>query len=714
MTAAGSPPLHAASGLRVADLAVGMAPALVVRMLLDAGARVDTIVPAGGNPFHSVYPAYRGWKDGTVVRPAASRDELLAQADICIVGGEDFSGLTRPHDAAEIAATYPRLIVVEITALGRHAQDLLVQSDIGLVNEQSTARPICVAAGLPTYGAALAAMVGLWAAVIDRERTGRGQQVTATLEQGAMLFWSQVWMEAERPSAEFEKLPPRDVTHLIFRCADGGYVQLVLGVSNALARLYAVLGIAGPVDQDDRGVPRLDRGPANYFADRAPLEASIARWQRDALLAALADAGIAAEPVLAPGEAWDDPQVRHCELVRTNPNGSQQAGSPFVMRSLPGASRALPDARSPAPLSGFRVVDLGNFIAGPAASKLLADLGADVIKVEPPVGLGNLTGLRNTWACNRGKRSIVADLKSADGQAVVRALCADADVVHHNFRPGVAERLGVDPASLRVFNPNVVTLQTSAYGSTGPKAARPGWDMVMQALLGMEYRAGGVGNPPMWYRSAIVDYATGALGAIAMLMGLFHRTRHGGAVETETSLLATAMFLSSELVKNSDGSVSGAPPLDQGRNGFHPAERLYRVRDGWIALVARGDVAAKALATTLGLSLPGPRSAWSDSEAAQLEAALLLLSVDAVAALFDGTDVWVTPCATDAWQRLKAMPELWERGTIIEVEDRRFGRITGSFGVPVHLSRSCLSAPPVSAPASDEHRAEILAGLRRG
>src|SRR5690606_11883958 len=114
---------------------------------------------------------------------------------------------------------------------------------------------------------------------------------------------------------------------------------------------------------------------------------------------------------------------------------------------------------------------------------------------------------------------------------------------------GVAARLGLDPSNLRRLNPNIITLQTSGYGQTGPKAEQPGWDMVMQALCGLEQRAGGEGNPPLWYRSAIVDYSTGALGAISLLMAVFTRARYGGSVETEVSLLATALTLMPELIR---------------------------------------------------------------------------------------------------------------------------------------------------------------------
>jgi crotonobetainyl-CoA:carnitine CoA-transferase CaiB-like acyl-CoA transferase len=706
-----------AEGLRVLDLGVGMASALVVKLLREAGAEIVRIAPPGGDPFVKVYPAYELWKKATREAPTSDRAKLCQWAEVCIIGGEDFPNLQVERNAEAIAASNDKLVVVDIGCFGgARAVDLLVQARLGLVNEQLSTQPIRIAASTPTYGAALTALLGLWAALIEREATGRGQIVYATMEQGAALFWSQIWMDATHPDAMFDMLPPKDVRHLIFKCEDGGYVHFVLGVPGALAKLYKALSIPIAVDKNDRGLPSLERGPQGYFADPTWIEPAVAKWKRDDLVQALWDAGIAAEPVLAPGEAWDDPQIAASGILHTDTDGRRFIGTPISVRD---AGPPAPEPRRhciggpSGPLSGLRVIDLGNFIAGPFASKLLADLGADVIKVEPPGGLGNLTGLRNTWSCNRGKRSIIIDLKQPEGLEVVHKLCASADVAHHNFRLGVAARIGVDPASLRERAADLITLETSGYGSVGPKADKPGWDMVMQALSGMEVRAGGKGNPPLWYRSALVDYGTGTMGAIAILMAVYRRQRVGAPVEVQVSLMATAFFMLAELVQEADGSLVGAPQLNSRRTGYHPAEQLYATRDGWIAVAARSDAMAADFARTLGLEdALGARADWKEQDGEKIAARLEVLSTADALSRLERAGVWAENCTTEAWPALRENNYARQSNLVITASDATYGEITGCFGPSVILSgRNDKGRTFVSAPRPGEHTKELLADL---
>jgi crotonobetainyl-CoA:carnitine CoA-transferase CaiB-like acyl-CoA transferase len=150
-----------AEGLRVVDLAVGMAPALVVRMLADAGAKVVRVPPPGGDPFYDVYPAYSVWKQNSSCASEDDLPSLLADADLCLIGGEDHPNLTWRHDPQQLCARNPRLIVVQIGNLdGKPSVDLLVQARLGLVYEQYNNRPVYIAARTPTYGAALTALLG--------------------------------------------------------------------------------------------------------------------------------------------------------------------------------------------------------------------------------------------------------------------------------------------------------------------------------------------------------------------------------------------------------------------------------------------------------------------------------------------------------------------------------------------------------------------------
>jgi hypothetical protein len=142
-----------------------------------------------------------------------------------IIGGEDYPDLDWHFDASALSAKYSRLIVVALTgyiegADAGPAVDLLVQARTGLVNEQMPDRPVRFSMALPSYGAALMAHIGLWTALIDRERTGKGQVVRSSMQQGTALFWSQIWMDATKPDAAFDKLPPKGVKRLIFSRLD--------------------------------------------------------------------------------------------------------------------------------------------------------------------------------------------------------------------------------------------------------------------------------------------------------------------------------------------------------------------------------------------------------------------------------------------------------------------------------------------------------------
>jgi crotonobetainyl-CoA:carnitine CoA-transferase CaiB-like acyl-CoA transferase len=710
-------PLESIAGLKVIDAAFGMSAALASKLFVDLGATVTRVALDGGDPFDAVYPAHAFWREGQTTATPVEAEALLAEADVCVIGGEDYPGLTRAWRAADLALRHPRLIVVDLTgyidgAEARPAVDLLVQARTGLVNEQLPDRPVRFSMPLPSYGAALMAHVGLWTALIDRERTGKGCVVRSSLQQGAALFWSQIWMEATEADAVFDKLPPKGVEHLIFECADGLYFHFVMGVPGAVASVHRILGLEGDVDPKERGTPTLARGLKGYFADADLMAPAIRKWTRPDILEAFWAAGIPAEPVLSPGQCWDDPQVEAIGALRSGLDGVRGVAAPLSITPAGPVQTARTElgGGTKGPLSGIRVIDLGNFIAGPFASKHLADYGADVIKIEPPGGLANLTGLRNVWVSNRGKRSISVDMKAPEGAAITRRLCEGADVVHHNFRLGVAERLNLDPASLRESRSDLVTLQTRAYGATGPKAARPGFDMVMQALSGHEVRAGGQGNKPMWYRSALLDFATGTLGAIAILVGLYNRSRTGQGADADSSLLNTALFMMSELIQTPDGEFAGAPILNPERTGFHPAEQLYQTRDGWIAVAARTEAMAEAFAKAIGAGDLGARRDWSHDQAALIAERIATFDTDALLETLAAADVWAERCVEGGWARMRDDAQARRQNLVISAPDTTYGEVTSTFGPLVTLS-TWTPETFASSPAHGEHTRAILEDL---
>jgi crotonobetainyl-CoA:carnitine CoA-transferase CaiB-like acyl-CoA transferase len=267
-------------------------------------------------------------------------------------------------------------------------------------------------------------------------------------------------------------------------------------------------------------------------------------------------------------------------------------------------------------LEGIRVLDLGTVVAGPFGTMILADLGAEVISIEPVTPAVGTAG-DATWVCGaRGKRSIALNLKDEDGREVLHRLIAGADVLHYNLRPGVAERLGFGYEEARAINPRLVFCQLTAYGSSGPLAGDPGTDQMAQALSGLEWEQGAAsrGGHPTWYRFGMTDAVSGMLSVLGVLQALYRREQTGLGQAVETDILSAGLLLGSDASLGPDG-LAGRPPLDLQQTGLGPYDRLYETHDGWICVVAP-DVACRArLHQVLGLS-DGP-----EVDVATLEAA---------------------------------------------------------------------------------------------
>jgi crotonobetainyl-CoA:carnitine CoA-transferase CaiB-like acyl-CoA transferase len=244
------------------------------------------------------------------------------------------------------------------------------------------------------------------------------------------------------------------------------------------------------------------------------------------------------------------------------------------------------------PLGGVRVLDLTSYIAGSYAAAMLADLGADVVKVESPTG-DPFRELPGFFAWNRGKRSVAVDLKTAEGRAVVEALAARADVAIENMRPGVADRLGVGWQRLSALNPRLIYCSVTGFGTTGPYVDRPAFDPLLQAMSGAMV-VQGLGGPPQYLRIAVTDYYAASLAAQAVLAALFARERTGRGQRVETSLLHAAMALQS----GNFVEYAGKPVMFRD----NPTYRLYQAGDGqWFFLACGNQSFWVKLTKVLGL-----------------------------------------------------------------------------------------------------------------
>ncbi|MDH5823812.1 CoA transferase [Luteimonas sp. RD2P54] len=258
----------------------------------------------------------------------------------------------------------------------------------------------------------------------------------------------------------------------------------------------------------------------------------------------------------------------------------------------------------PGPLSGVRVLDLSAYIAGPYGCTLLADQGAEVIKVEPPDG-DNLRNYPSTLAAesraflgvNRSKRGVVLDLKRSEQLAVLLRLVRQADVLVHNFRPGVPERLGVDHARLALINPRLIYCAVTGYGESGPMKAKAGYDQVLQTMTGICTLQGPPSGPPELVYGSVVDYYAAALLAAGVASALYERERSGEGQFVGVSLLRSALTMQSARMIWAEGEALDIwrDMRSGGVTGIHPA------REGHLYVSANTPRFWQALCERTGL-----------------------------------------------------------------------------------------------------------------
>ncbi|MGV9866826.1 CaiB/BaiF CoA transferase family protein [Rhodococcus koreensis] len=369
------------------------------------------------------------------------------------------------------------------------------------------------------------------------------------------------------------------------------------------------------------------------------------------------------------------------------------------------------------PLDGVRVVDFGQFIAAPAATQILVDLGADVIKVEPVHGESSrLIGtygeaiLRNY---NRNKRCIALDLKDDRGQQVARDLIASADIVVQNLRPGVMESFGLGAEDVRTAHPGIIYATVSGFGLQGPSKYRPGLDIAAQAESGIMWVTGEADGEPQRVGFPAVDAAAGHVFAQAILGAYIRRLRTGDGDTVETSLLEVAVHLQGP--NWGEYLLTGNEPMRKG-NGqptVAPAADVMPTRDGAIVVSAYSVVHFARLCTLLGRPelASDPRFATNDSRVhhrpallTELRAAFAEMTSDEAMALL--TPNGVVAGRISSYGEVRKNPDVEATGIFIDVIDPDGVEHT-TLGSPWHLG----SVPRFStagAPALGQHTTEVL------
>lgn len=303
----------------------------------------------------------------------------------------------------------------------------------------------------------------------------------------------------------------------------------------------------------------------------------------------------------------------------------------------------------PLALDGMRVIDLTQVMAGPFSTMLLADLGADVIKVEPPDG-GDQT--RHSWgrsgkgddgpaffALNRNKRSIVLDLRSADGRADFLRLIETADVLVENYRPGVTTRLGIDYDTLRELNPGLIYASISGFGQTGPYSQRPGYDLIAQGMSGVMSITGHPDSPPAKAGVPVADLGSGLFCVYGILAAYVHKLKTGEGQRLETSLFESAIALT--VWEATEYWASDQVPQRTGSaHRMSAPYQAYKTADGWMTIGANNQRLWGFLCKALGLPELESDERFATNPVRMRNKEELAMTIESI--LSDhGTDYWV-------------------------------------------------------------------------
>jgi crotonobetainyl-CoA:carnitine CoA-transferase CaiB-like acyl-CoA transferase len=602
--------------------------------------------------------------------------------------------------------------------LGLDAPSADVQPSAAIAIGSDRDGPIFPATAAPSVGAAYLATLGISSALVARQRTGRGQLVETSLMQGVLMTNAAGWQRPEHVDAPgyYASVQDRRQTWSVLRAADGWVCMWASPLD------WVTLAGSGDTlvlpDRQRIAEIRSQRGAAVSIEDRlARLEEAapivkkfpVAAWVE--LAAELGD--VSCQPVRTPEEALCDPLLLAegsvIELLEPDLGVVRQAGCLFRLHARPVTiNRAAPQpgqhtvevkkeatdgvASKPAtgdgstlrgPLDGVKIVDFGLAVAGPWASQVLADLGADVIKVDPPRQAGWLA-TNMAISVNRSKRSICIDMKSPGGSDVAYDLVRWADVVIFNMRPQAAAKLGLDYETVAEVNPSVVYCHTRGFDDS-PRSLLPGNDQTANALAGTLWEDGGCSNGgrPWFGSTSNGDLGNGFLAAIAIVQALYDRQRTGKGQRVDSSIVNAGLFNNSRVMTTPEGATFERRHLDADQTGLSALYRIYRCADEWLCLAVITEDHWRNLVTAIpALDGDGRFATAADRQKHDDDLAGVLSSAFAskdAAQWFETLDRAGVPCEiSDSTfsQTLFDDSELLERQWVVRLEgDHPVGRI---------------------------------------
>lgn len=764
------------SGYRVLDLSWGTAGPIATMILADHGADVIKVEPPGGDPFRTL-DAYRVWNRGSRSLVLDLKDEtdrasferLLGTAQVIV---ESFSPGTMTRLGLGwdyVHEQFPGIVYCSLSAYGENNEDAnrpgyeaLIQARLGVLNQQAGPRPGPKLPGWPgsAYGTAYLAVTGIAAALLVRAKTGQGQRVQVSMLDGFLgmsamnLTWGEHLLSQEVGTHTTPTGERMRFLSGFYCCADGKWIQIHTVGFGALNRQLECLGLNDLIQP-----PGANEYTMVFTAEESArledIPAIFATRPRQEWMDLFTEADVPHAPVVELGETLLGEQVEAIGM-RTLVNDPDlgdltQVGVPVRFSATPGqvggaapgigvhteailqeldsssaqervsagkvkeTTTAIP---SSAPLDGVKVLDFGMWMAGPGNSRVLADLGADVIKVEVYGGDG-MRGFTHPWlAGNRGKRGIVLNLKEPAALEIAQELISQADVVTHNWRPGVAERLSMDYHTVRQIKNDVIYAWSAGFGTTGPWVKLPAMEPLVSIRSGMyRYYHPYPDSPPVPTAGGNMDWGNSVMAAGSIILALLHRDQTGEGQQIVSPQLSAALFSVAEVFVTSDGTRRGPFSVDQSQSHFltDPLSGLYETADGWICVVCANDEHWKALCDVAGVSTD-LRSSDRATRAEQAELLRTTLSdafkLNKTSELYDRLDSSGVPCeipATDVGARILQDDRYLASKQVVHYTHPRWGQMH-EVGELIHLSNSPgrIRGP---APEYGQHTLEVLAEL---
>jgi crotonobetainyl-CoA:carnitine CoA-transferase CaiB-like acyl-CoA transferase len=634
-------------GIRIIDATEGTGGALASMLLADHGADVIKVEPPAGVAmraearFHVLNRSKRSVTldlDSDGGREKLRR--LIASSDVFLYDWQPGRDASLGFDEAALRAINPALVAGYLPAYGSKGpwahlppDEALVQAVSALSHAQFRYDPAPVYVTIPIagYAHAVVAAVAIAASLYARTQNGAGDSFELSGVAACFAMETIAWLRAEGVTRLAGQQDPRGPipTYRLVPASDGWFfagaltppfwakLAVAAGLEDCLVDPRFAAAPMGIADLNDRR--ELARRVSDAFSHMTLAEA----------LRLLEDADVPRAPVLSREEWARDPQVQHNNSIVDVDDPvlgpTKQMGGPVSLRHSPGAVRGpapllgehdrlfdeiaarerpriVPkDATARRyPLDGIVVLDLGGFIAGASASMMLADLGANVIKIESPDGDGWRSSGLAFLGSNRSKRGLCIDLKRPEGRDLFLDMAERADVVLDNLRAGVMDRLGIGWDALRARNPRIVHCSVTGYGGSGPYAHLPGFDPMIQARGGFMRAQGEPGGEPVYLQLPTCDYGTALSAAYGMILALIARERTGMGDRVETSLADSAFTMQAGEFLFYEGKQPESPG---GRDlaGRHALYRVYEAADGYLMLACTTQEHAAALVEALGI-----------------------------------------------------------------------------------------------------------------